>query len=351
MILEIPRGFPADEVERRVPDAAAARAVAGELAAPLLALLERRRRAWAALLAGPEDAALLARTGDAVLVAYARLALRHGRLGGDFHAYHNETHILDICGPRIDRLYQAAGGAWSLRDGCALMLFGAGHDLRQREPPRGGGVGANECASVEETLRILDACGFSREMDGDLYAACELSIAGSTFDARPAGGLFYNAAELVQNGGALAATLDRLLDAQRPGWRSDAGLVRAWQLAGVAADLDTANVAEPFAAFAATTEDLCREREMLSGRSLADAGSALPVLGFLTEGQRRFFFELHRFHSDAGRAAFAAAKDANAAKLSALCMGVRARLAMRGPPADGHEVIAAYRETLAGLAG
>lgn len=351
MILEFPSGSPADEAERCVADVAAAQALAGDLAAPLHALLAARRQAWEALVATPEDGALLARTEAAVWIAYVRLALRHGHLGDDLHAYHNETHILDICGTRIDRLDLPGAGDASLRDGCALMLFGAGHDLRQREASRGGGeIGANECASIEETWRTLDVCGFSREHDADLYAACELSIAGSTFDARPPGGLFYNAADLVQNGGALAARLDLLLDAQRPGWRSDAVVLQAQRLALIAADLDTANVAEPFAAFATTTENLCREREMLSGRSLHAADSALPVLGFLTEGQRRFFFELHRFQSEPGRSAFAAAKDANAAKLSALCMGVRARLAMRGPPADGDAVIAAYRETLAGLA-
>lgn len=349
VILEFPSGSPADEAERCVPDVAAARALAGACAAPLHALLAARRHAWKALVATPEDAALLARTEAAVWIAYVRMALRHGHLGRDLHAYHNETHILDICGARIDRLDLAGDG--SLRDGCALMLFGAGHDLRQREAPRGGDeIGANECASIEETWRILDVCGFSREHDADLYAACELGIAGSTFDARPPGGLFYNAADLVQNGGALAARLDRLLDAQRPGWRNDAVVQHAQRLALIAADLDTANVAESFTAFATTTEHLCREREMLSGRSLHAAESALPVLGFLTEGQRRFFFELHRFQSEPGHAAFAAAKDANAAKLSALCISVRARLAMRGPPADGDAVIAVYRETLAGLA-
>lgn len=349
MILEFPSGSPADEAERCVPDADAAQALAGDYAAPLRDLFAARRQAWKPLVATPQDAALLARTEAAVWIAYVRLALRHGHLGDDLHAYHNETHILDICGARIDRLDLAGEG--SLRDGCALMLFGAGHDLRQRESPRDGGeIGANECASLEETLRILDVCGFSREHDADLYAACELSIAGSTFDARPPGGLFYNAADLVQNGGALAAQLDRLLDAQRPGWRNDAIVLHAQRLALIAADLDTANVAEPFAAFAMTTENLCREREMLSGRSLQAAESALPALGFLTEGQRRFFFELHRFQSEPGRTAFAAAKDANAAKLSALCMGVRARVAMHGRPENGDAVIAAYRETLAGLA-
>lgn len=352
MILEFPRDYAADATEQRLPDVAAARALLGERAAPLDRLVERRRQQFAALSANAENNAVLAHTEAAVCLAYARQALRHGNLGDDFHAYHNEGHILDICGARIDRLH-AAGGveALSLRDWCALTLFGAGHDLRQREATQPAArIGANERASTEETQRILDICGFSRERDADLYLAIELMIAGSTFDARPLpGGYLFNAADLVQSGGALAAILDVLLDAQHPDWRSDPAMVRAQRLALIAADLDTANVAEPFQAFAHSGENLCREREMLSGRALAAGESALPVLAFLTDGQERFFFDLHRFNSELGRAAFDAAKQANAAKLNALGMGVRARIALSGPPVNGDQVIAAYRATLADL--
>ena len=352
MILQFPRCCAADETERRVPDVVAARSLAGTTAAPLEALLASRRDALDELLKLPSDKALLAATEDAVRLGYARLALRHGHLGSDFHAYHNERHVLEICGERMDRLRESAGlHALTLREWCALMLFGAGHDLRQREAPQlVDGVGANERASIEETQRILDACGFARERDADLYAALELMIAGSTFDARPApGGYQYNAADLVQSGGALASRLDQVLDIRCPGWRAQPALVNALKLALIAADLDTANVAEPFGKFATTAENLCREREMLSGRSLAAGESALPVLGFLTDGQDHFFFELHRFQSDAGLSAFGPGKDANAPKLKALCMGVRARIAVQGPPQNGAQVIEAYRATLAGL--
>jgi hypothetical protein len=352
VILQFPRRYHADETERRLPDVAAARALAGASAAPIDALLARRRSEWAPLLKLPTDDLLLTCTEDAVRLGHARLAVRHGHLGGDFHAYHNEGHVLEICGERMDRLRDALGlHALSLREWCALMLFGAGHDLRQREASQlVDGVGANERASIEETQRILDACGFSRERDADLHAALELMIAGSTFDARPApGGYHYNAADLVQSGGALASRLDQVLDTRSPGWRNDPSLGAALRLALIAADLDTANVAEPFAKFATTAENLCREREMLSGRSLDAGESALPVLGFLTDGQDRFFFELHRFQSDAGVAAFGPGKDANAPKLKALCMGVRARIAVQGAPQTGDQVIDAYRATLADL--
>lgn len=352
MILEFPCEFPADAAEARVPDAAAARALLGTHAAPLDVLFARWRSTFAPLIVDAGDAAALARTEEATRLAYARLALRHGRLGNDFHAYHNEGHILEICAGRIERLHATPGAdRLTLRDWCALILFGAGHDLRQRETTGSRvGVGANERASIEETVRILDLCGFSRERDADLYLAIELMIAGSTFDARPPpGGFRFNAADLVQSGGALAAQLDQTLDTLRPAWRSDADLVRAHQLALIAADLDTANVAEPFPVFARSGESLCREREMLSGRSLAAGESALPVLGFLSDGQDRFFFELHRFHSALGRLAFEAAKRANAPRLKALGVGLRTRVALGGLPGNGDQVIAAYRATLANL--
>ena len=347
VILGIPNASTADETERQLPDVAAARRLIGSHSL-LDVLLAERRKSWASRI--ETDPALFARTADAVRLAHARLALRHGRFGADFHPYHNEGHVLDICGERLERVLAAPGqDPLGLREACLLMLFGAGHDLRQREAPHFyAGVGANERASSAEMARILDLTGFSREADADLFLALELAIAGSTFDARPppGGGAApsYNAAEQAQGGGALAARLDVALDAHHPGWRDDAVFVRAHQLALVAADLDTASVAEPFARFATTAENLCREREMLAGRPLDSADSALPALRFLTDGQERFFFDLHRFVSARGRAAFGAAKDANAPRLAALCARLRARFEREGPPATGQAVIDASRE-------
>jgi len=351
VILDYPRGFPPDAIEQKLPTPAAARAALAGHDAAIEAMLAERRRDFAQLIASAADDALMTRTEDATRLAYAHVASRHGRLGTDFHAYHNERHVLEICADRIPRIFATAGAReLTLRDWCALLLFGAGHDLRQREASMfASGVGANERASTEEMLRILDAAGFDRERDADFYAALELMIAGSTFDARAPGGQAYNAAELVQSGGALASKLDAKLDKHRPGWRADPLLVRGQRLAMIAADLDTAHVADAFAAFAANGENLCREREMLSGRSLDAGESALPVLGFLTNGQDRFFFDLHRFNSELGHAAFDAGKAANAPLLKALTIGVRARVALGGPPATGQQVIDAYRATAADL--
>jgi len=353
VLFEFPRSFPADAVEQAIPDSAAARERAGELLEPLDAILDRRHRQLSPLFSTREDArTLLARCDEIVRIAYVRLALRHGSLGNDFHAYHNEGHILDILGPRIDRLLEASGlQSLELDDWCVLNLFAACHDLRQREASMyEAGVGANERASAEETFRLLDHCGFSRSADAWIYMAMDLTIAGSTFDARPPpGGAAFNAAELVQSGGALAAKLAQKLDKHRPGWQDDSAIVHAHELALITADLDTANVAEPFARFAASAENLCLEREMLCQRDLDASESAQPVLGFLTDGQDRFFFDLHRFNSELGRESFAAAKEANAPRLKSLSLGLRARIAMRGRPQNGRQVLNAYSETVAGL--
>ncbi len=352
MIFDFPRIYPPDAIEIELPDGPAARACAGERFAEIDSALAARRRQLAPLSGFDGATTLIARVEEAVRIAYARLARRHGSWSADFHAYHNEGHILEIFGARIDRLIEARGiHALSLRDWCALGLFAACHDLRQREEPLyAAGVGANERASLEESFRLLQHVGFDEEADADIHLALDLMIDGSTFDARPPpGGAAFNAAELVQSGGALASQLERKLDKHRHGWREVAGIRHALGLALIAADLDTANVAEPFARFAVTAANLCREREMLCRRSLEDAESAQPVLGFLTDGQDRFFFDLHRFHSDLGRAAFEHDKAANAERLKSLSLGLRARIAVCGRPTSGSQVLKAYGEAVAGL--
>lgn len=353
MIFGFPTSFPADATELAVADVDAARRVAGERIHPLETILGRRHEQLQPLLSARADSEiLLERCANTIRIAYVRMAHRHGTLSADFHAYHNETHILDILGERIDRLIATHGVlALGLRDWCVLNLFAACHDLRQREERMyEAGVGANERASTEEAFRLLDHCGFSRSVDADIYLAIDLTIGGSTFDARqPPGSAAFNAAELVQSGGALAEKLAQKLDKHRPGWRDDPRLVHAHELALITADLDTANVAESFDRFASSAENLCLEREMLCLRDLDSIESAQPVLDFLTDGQDRFFFDLHRFNSELGRQSFGPGKDDNAARLKSLSLGLRARIAMRGRPESGRQVLKAFAETVAGL--
>lgn len=269
------------------------------------------------------------RGADALAIALARMGLRHGSWGEDFHAYHNENHALELMDGRLDRLLAQANDQFDGRDRIVLMLFCACHDLRQREEGEGDGpVGPNESASIAECHRILAAAGFAPEPDAWLFRALDLAIAGSTFDARPLPpDSRRNTAELAARGGALAPRLGEWLDAREPGWRDDPVRQHALALAQVASDLDTANVAEPLLELVASSIRLCEEREMRAGRSLGEPQSAAPCLSFLTDGQERYFFELHRFCSEPGRRAFADGKAANAAPMRALLAALREQYA------------------------
>ena len=351
VIFQYPREFPADECERLVPDADTARRLVRERRPELLALLEHRRRRFASLIAARGDAPPVQEAEDAVLIGFCRLAFRHGSWGSDYHHYHNEDHIFEILGPRIERVIDAIGiDALSLRDWFLLALFAAAHDLRQREAPVfAAGIGSNERASIEETFRILAQCGFTPERNGEVFVSIELMIAGSTFDARPPmPATEYNSVDIiVQSGGALAQKLDHKLDKHVAGWRDDPRVVHAQSLALIAADLDTANVAEAFPVFMASTERLCLEREMRSHRDPASAESAQPVLNFLTGGQEHYFFDLHRFNSEPGRRAFAAAKEANTERMRALIGELRRRAAHARSGAD---VLREFRAIVADIA-
>ena len=107
------------------------------------------------------------RVVDAAVLGAARLGRRHGGLGSDFHAYHNESHVMELAERRLERVGAQLGpAALTAKDAGDLILFAACHDLRQREPiDPPGPVGPNEAASIAETFRLLDACGFDRRDD------------------------------------------------------------------------------------------------------------------------------------------------------------------------------------------
>lgn len=326
-----------DRHERELPDSEAARAF---LSRHRPALLARVERAVAPLLRGIE-ARIADRYRAAILLATARLGVRHGSLGGDYHAYHNEEHILELLESRLPRLLEADHeGALEAADRALLGLFAACHDLRQREPPtRHLGVGGNELASIAESFRILEICGFRRDQDEAVFLALETMIAGSSFDASP---LPPNPAEALIAAGALAPQLPQLLRSAGRDPETEAGLQWALQLACIASDLDTGNVGEGFARFCESSARLCIERETIAGRSLAEPASFEPVLRFLTDGQERFFFELHRFSHPLGERAFAAQKAANAPRVRELAARLRLRFADRS--GCGETVLLAFLE-------
>jgi hypothetical protein len=194
----------------------------------------------------------------------ARLAHRHGSLGDDFHAYHNETHVLEVGERRLLRMLEAMGEHGPAReDIAALLMFAACHDLRQRESyDFPGPVGGNEAASSAEAFRIMDRPASTARRTRAVHRA-------GADDHRQH---LRRAARLAADpqtdelpevaGGALARGLHLWLDSSVPRWREHADARRGERLARLAADLDTANVGEDFEQLCETALRLCREREM-----------------------------------------------------------------------------------------
>jgi hypothetical protein len=328
--------YPPDATERALPDVASGRRLLGE----------HRPDIPERLAAVATRFAVDPRALDAAVLGTARLALRHGSLGEDFHAYHNETHVLEVGERRLQRMLEAMGEMGPRPEDIAvLLMFAACHDLRQREPyDFPGPVGGNEAASSAEAFRIMDAAGFDREADRAQYVALELMITGSTFDAKPAAKADPQTDELPDvAGGALARGLHLWLDSHVPRWREQADARRGERLARLAADLDTANVGEDFVLLCETALRLCREREMRAGRALDSAASAPTSLAFLGTGQEYYFYELHQFSSREGERVFGPQKAGNGPRVRETTAALLARFAGQ-PPANAEAVLAAFSE-------
>lgn len=344
MILGYSTLFAADAVEDALADASAARALLEQHRPDLVPRMEA---VVARITRGAGDR----RHTNAALLGMARLGLRHGGFGSDPHEYHNEDHVMELAERRLARVLDSLGeDGLPTRDWLALLLFAACHDLRQREARDvHGPVGGNEAASIAETFRILDACGFHRDADHEQYVALELMIAGSTFDPRP---LPHPEGEAMASvaGGSLARGLGLWLDGERPQWAADPATRRGERLGRLAADLDTANVGEAFPLLAQSALRLCRERERRSGRSLADAASGSACLGFLSRGQLNYFFELHRFCSREGDRVFGPTKVANGPAVRQASAALLARFEGQAP-ASGQLVLESFEALCAQVAG
>lgn len=317
--------FPPDTAEVGVPDVESATQLLRESRPDLFAVIAEVRERYLEHF-GPAHQRSIELTGRALALSFVRMATRHGSWGKDHHHYHNEAHALELLNGRLARVRLTRG--WEALDADAwlqLSLFATCHDLRQREHTDYDSlVGNNEKASIAETYRILQSAGFERERDADYFFNLGCMIAGSTFDARPAP---FNTAEVVSSGGSLAPSLVREIRATLSA--EDQALARTTHLMLVAADLDTANVGEPYPALAGSSVRLVLEREMRSLRSVDSAASTTPVFEFLTVGQERYFFDLHRFVSDIGREVFGQGKDENAPKVRAQTARMRAAFEAR----------------------
>lgn len=333
MILGYATLYHADASEAALPNASAARRL----------LQEHRPDIITRLQACIEKVAVgieFHRYLDAALLGTARLGLRHGRFGTDFHHYHNENHVLDLAERRLNQLIGVTGlDSLPAQDWLALILFATCHDLRQRETLSAPGpVGGNEAASVAETFRILDSCGFHRDADRHLYVALELMIAGSTFDPRLA-----EASPDTTNltGGALARSFGLWLDGVKPAWREDADARRGERLGRLAADIDTANVGESFSLLGQSALQLVEEQLMRRGLSPEQSESAAHALNFLSSGQQHYFFDLHRFSTREAERVFGPQKQANSEKVLSTATRLIAHFA-ETPAENGKAVMSVF---------
>ena len=333
VILGYATQYHADASESALPDATAARRLLEERRPDIITRIEARILSVAS---GKETGKYL----DAALLGTARLGLRHGSFGTDFHHYHNEDHVLDLAERRLGRMIEQCGlDAMLPEDWLALVLFSACHDLRQRETKEASGpVGGNEAASISETFRILDVCGFDISADRDVYVAMELMIAGSTFDPR-----LSEASPDTANltGGALARSLGLWMDGVKPAWREDKDARRGERLGRMAADIDTANVGEAFNLLGRSALQLAEEQLMRRKLSPEQAESAQQVLNFLSYGQHHYFFDLHRFSSREAERVFGPQKLANSEKVRSTSATLAAYFE-KSPAANGRAVMDAF---------
>jgi len=331
----------ADAIEQSVSEVAHAREQVRLRAPEFDAFLAQRAADYTAAF-GSEGEHLKQISMDALRVAYVRFAMRHGTWGEDLHQYHNEHHAMEIMDRRIGRLCSVVGPqALSPQEWLLLTLFGSMHDLRQRESPNfERPVGANESASIDEGKRILIACGLDEQHDQEFLTCLEMMIAGSTFDTRLHKPMLLTAAEATTAVGALAPTIVKELKKAVPEWESDPVLRRRVRLTLLASDLDTANVGEPLRLLGESAVRLCLERESRCGRPALAEDSALPCLQFLTAGQERYFFDLHRFYSDLGERAFGPQKASNGPLVYEISRRMHERFGVvPAPGVTGREVI------------
>lgn len=307
MILGYATLYQADASEIALPDAKAARELLSQKRPDIISRLEAR-------ILSVTNGQTTQNYLDVALLGTARLGLRHGSFGSDFHHYHNEDHVLDLAERRLGRMMEQCGlNAMPPEDWLALILFSACHDLRQRETKDAPGpVGGNEASSISETFRILDACGFDQINDRSIYVALELMIAGSTFDPR-----LSEASPDTANltGGALARSLGLWLDGVKPAWRQDHDARRGERLGRMAADIDTANVGEAFSLLGRSALQLAEEQLMRRHLNPEQPESAQQALNFLSYGQQHYFFDLHRFSSREAERVFGPQKLANSEKV------------------------------------
>lgn len=239
---------------------------------------------------------------DALIVSYARMALRNGSLSNHPRSYHNEKHIDDLLYRliAISNMSKSDGitdYGWSL-----LSLFMGGHDLRQSEKNNESVlVGDNEQASFQEMIRILDEVDDKRIVRNEHRELLKLMIHGSTFGkGEDTAGNIYQG-NLVKY---LLKNVEYFEDFDK-------------ELAYLACDIDTANVAADLTDYAQSSINVYNEIQNISQNKLS-------AQTFFGEMQEQYFFELQSFNSKIGVLAFAEQKEENAPKIQLISQKIKA---------------------------
>jgi hypothetical protein len=220
---------------------------------------------------------------DALLISYARMALRNGSLSPKSRNYHNEGHIDDLLYrlmavseyPKIKQRIPKYG--WSI-----LSLFMGAHDLRQNiKESNDDLVGNNEKASFDEVKRLIERLDHKKVFQKEHIALLKLMIYGSTFGKSE-----------DQHGNVFNGNLVKyLLDDNRHFEPIEK------EIAYLACDIDTANVSAPLLKYAEASIDVYNEIQNFSA-------TPLDAKLFFGDLQENYFFTLQRYNSKIGRLVF-----------------------------------------------
>ena len=236
-----------------------------------------------------------------LIISYARMALRNGSLSPNPRSYHNEQHIDDLLGRlmHISKLPESNSMpdyGWSL-----LSLFMSSHDLRQSESTDNDDIiGHNEQASYQELLRLIITIDKNKVLRPEHKELLKLMIHGSTFgEGRDVAGNIYqgNLVKYILEKIAYFDDIDK-------------------EIAYLACDIDTANVAAHLKDYAQSSIDVYNEIQTISTEEIS-------AQFFFGEQQEQYFFELQQFNSSLGSIAFAKNKSNNAPMVKKICCAIK----------------------------
>ncbi|HFC29910.1 MAG TPA: hypothetical protein ENJ44_02580 [Oceanospirillales bacterium] len=247
------------------------------------------------------DAKIKTIVNDVVVIAYARMALRNGTLSKNPRHYHSEKHIDDlllrlVAVSQFPKAKNIPEYGWSL-----LSIFMACHDLRQSEDDKHFDIiGNNEKASYKEALRIISAIDKEKLLFQEHKELLKLMIYGSTFGEGK-----DNLGNIYQ--GNLVEYLVGLIN-----YFEDVDL----EIAYLACDIDTANVAASLKDYANSSINVYQEIQEISN-------SKISAYNFFGEQQEKYFFNLQQFNSKLGKQAFLQLKAENEPKIKAICEKIK----------------------------